>query len=572
MADTSRVVTPTERWQRRWAELDNGFASWRTRYAEIARFVWPFGWRDTTTARNRDADKLRDIIDNTPVLGIGTLAAGLQSGATSPARPWFALRASDPRVRKVKATSLWLDDATREVQDAMARSNVYRGLHTIYQNLGGYGTGVGILEEHPTALVQLRVIPTGEYRLATNWNDEVDTLYRQFRTTVGAVVRRFGETAVSETVRDAYRNGHHEREVTIMQVIEPREGGVTGHAEAARRPWTNVYLELGGNAHTHGGAAPGVWHVLHEGGYDFFPVVAPRWTRPDGDVYGHGPGHVMLGDSKQLQHQQSKKALAIDLHVEPALRAPSSLRGQDIERLPGGITYSDESFERLVPVDIDLSALLVDIQDVRTRIDRACFRDLFQMLQLSDSGRMTAREVAERHEEKLTALGPMLEALDTELLRPLVMHVFRRLIEAGRIPPPPPELRGVDLGVEFTSVLAQAQRVSQVVAIERAAGVIGIVASLDPSAVDNFDGDGAALAAMESIGVPAAVVRDPKARDALRAARAQAQAAEAQAKLMQDAAASSRDFATAAQVASAPGVRDVLSRFTGINQPPAQAL
>ena len=59
----------------------------------------------------------------------------------------------------------------------------------------------------------------------------------------------------------------------------------------------------------------------------------------------------------------------------------------------------------------DLNAIKAEIETVEFRIKRAFYEDLFLMLANSDRRQITAREVAEKHEEKLLMLGPVLEKL-----------------------------------------------------------------------------------------------------------------------------------------------------------------
>ena len=80
---------------------------------------------------------------------------------------------------------------------------------------------------------------------------------------------------------------------------------------------------------------------------------------------------------------------------------------------------------------------------------------------------MTAREIEERHEEKLLALGPVLERTNDELLDPLIDRTFDLMHAAGAIPPAPPELQGMDLRVEYVSIMAVAQKLVGVVGQDR---------------------------------------------------------------------------------------------------------
>ena len=70
------------------------------------------------------------------------------------------------------------------------------------------------------------------------------------------------------------------------------------------------------------------------------------------------------------------------------------------------------------------------IRDKENRIQRAFYEDLFLMLANSDRRQITAREIAERHEEKLLMLGPVLERIHGELLDPLIDVTFARCLSA----------------------------------------------------------------------------------------------------------------------------------------------
>jgi hypothetical protein len=77
-------------------------------------------------------------------------------------------------------------------------------------------------------------------------------------------------------------------------------------------------------------------------GFKQFPAsVSALGSVAGGDIYGNSPGMEALGDIKQLQHEQLRKAHAIDYQTNPPLQAPASmknLRRQDAAR---GITYVD---------------------------------------------------------------------------------------------------------------------------------------------------------------------------------------------------------------------------------------
>jgi hypothetical protein len=237
---------------------------------------------------------------------------------------------------------------------------------------------------------------------------------------------------------------------------------------------------------------------------------------------------LALGDIKQLQHQQLRKAQGIDYKVRPPLSVPTSLMNREVDTLPGGVTYYDATnpsggIKSLFEANIDLSHLLNDIQDVRYRIRTAFHADLFLMLANATDTRMTATEVAERHEEKMLILGPVMERLHNELLSPLVEKTFHQMVRAGIIPPPPDDLKGINIDIEFISMLAQAQRAVGANSIDRWVGSLGAVAQYKPDVLDKFNADEWADAYADMLGVdPNLIVADDKVA-VIRTQRAQQQ-------------------------------------------------
>jgi hypothetical protein len=132
--------------------------------------------------------------------------------------------------------------------------------------------------------------------------------------------------------------------------------------------------------------------------------------------------------------------------------------------------------------------------------------------------------VAERHEEKLLMLGPVLERLHNELLKPLIDETFTRMVQADLVPPPPEALQGVELDVEFVSMLAQAQRAIGVNGVDRFVGALGAVAQMRPEVIDKIDVDKWADSYSDMLGVDPDIIVASENVAIIRQQRAQAQA------------------------------------------------
>ena len=455
----------------RWGQLRNERESWMAHWKEISDYLLPRSGRFFVDDRNRGDKRHNNIYDSTGTRALRVLAAGMMAGMTSPARPWFRLTTSDPQLDESAAVKAWLADVTRLMQMVFAKSNTYRALHSMYEELGAFGTASTIVLADFNSVIHHYTLTTGEFAMAADHRGQVNTLYREFQMTVAQMVREFGRDNCSPTVQTLFDRGAQEQWVTIMHAIEPRVDRDVTKRDDRNMAWKSVYFEHGGNED----------QILRDSGFKEFPALCPRWATTGGDIYGNSPAMEALGDIKQLQHEQLRKAQGIDYKTKPPLQAPTSLKSRDVDTLPGGISFVDSAapnggIRSAFEVNIDLSHLLADIQDVRERIKGSFYADLFLMLANGTNPQMTATEVAERHEEKLLMLGPVLERMHNEILDPLIEMTFSRMVEAGIVPPPPDELQGMELNVEFVSMLAQAQRAVATNSVDRFVGNLGAVA------------------------------------------------------------------------------------------------
>jgi hypothetical protein len=547
----------------RWGMLKSERATFWAHWQELTTYLLPRNGRYFRQDRNRGERRHNSIYDNSGTRALRVLGAGMMAGATSPARPWFRLGTPDPELNAFQPARLWLDDVGRRMQGIFQRSNTYRALHQMYEELGCFGTASSLLLPDYDNVIHLYPSTVGEFAVATDYQGHVTTIYREFEKTVAELVSEFGRENCSLSVRNLYDRGNLDSWVPIIHAVEPRADRDVRKRDSRNMPWMSCYFEVGGEPDK----------FLRESGYKSFPALVPRWAVAGGDVYGHSPGMEALGDIKQLQHEQLRKAQGIDYQTKPPLQVPVSMKNRDVETLPGGISFVDMNnpsggIKTAFEVRLDLSHLLIDIQDVRERIRGAFYADLFLMLANATATRMTATEVAERHEEKLLMLGPVLERLHNELLDPLINTTFERMVEANLVPPPPPELAGMDLQVEFVSMLAQAQRAVGTNSVDRFVGNLGAIAQMKPDVLDKFDSDAWADAYADMLGVDPKIIVANEQVAVVRQARDRAMAAQAEMAAMEQQAKVAKDLASAPTNPAQPNaLMDIMGQFSGYNSP-----
>ena len=159
--------------------LEDDRSSWRSHWIEISDYLIPRRGRYLLESQNSKGRKRNTkIVDNTGGQSLRTLAAGMMSGMTSPARPWFRLQTPDPEMMDAAGVKDWLGQSERIIRTILTRSNFYNSASTIYTELGAFGTGALYRRRHPTDIVSFRPFTAGEYVIAEDEYGNVDTLVR----------------------------------------------------------------------------------------------------------------------------------------------------------------------------------------------------------------------------------------------------------------------------------------------------------------------------------------------------------------------------------------------------------
>jgi hypothetical protein len=567
VADTSVFATYGTKTKREFYEtllatLKGERSSFDPHWQDLADYILPRRVRFSVTERNKGDKRRERIIDSTASFSARTLQSGLHAGLTSPARPWFKLGTPDPDLADFGPVKEWLHVVTQRMQTVFAQTNLYNALPVVYGDLGTFGTAAMSVIADDRDLFRCYTYPLGSYVLSMDARGRVAVFIREYELTVRQVVEQFGgvdgERAVpgqpinwdriSTRTKDLWEQGTYEAPINMVWAVSPNPSADANRLGARFMPYASCYFERSEEKEV-----SGTRKLLRESGFRSFPILAPRWDITGEDAYGtESPGQIALGDVKQLQIMQRKKNQAIAKIVDPPLVGPVALRTQKTSLLPGDITYVDQregqsGLRSIHEIGLNLEHMWRNENQCQYRIQRAFYEDLFLMLATSDQGRgtqpITAREVEERHEEKLLALGPVLERTNDELLDPLIDRAYEMMEREGLIPEPPEELNGVTLKVEYVSIMAQAQKLVGVVGQDRFMQTLLPMMEAFPEVrrkvkifqvIDNY-------AAMLGID-PRALVTTEEAEAAV-AADAKAQAAAQGAAVMKDAAAAGKNLA-----------------------------
>lgn len=558
MADAYREESPRAKIQRMAAQWRNDRASFEAHWRDLGDHIFTRRTRWWEGDRNKGDRRSQKIINEAGTLGARTLRAGMFTGITSPARPWRKLTTADPDLAKFGKVKDWLYLFNERLTTVNLQSNFYNVAPTLYGDMGVFGIGAIGLFPDTEDLYRFYSFPIGSYWLACNERGVVDTFMREFEMTVRQLVTRFGDpTDMTEkrwekfslTVKTLWEKSEYETPIRVTMVIRPNPNYDPRRLEAKCKRFCGLYFETGG-ASLSGTLDTSISEqFLEETGYDLFPLLVPRWDITGKDVYGTScPGMDALGSIKELQSLMKKKAKGLNKQLDPPLTGPTSMQTQKASLISGDITYVDvrEGMQGLRPIHetrFSHADVRSDIQDLEQRIERTFYVDLFMAITRMEGVQpRIERELIMRHEERLLELGPVLERTNDEVLDPLTKLETSYLIKYGMMPPPPEELRGKPLNVEYISMMAQAQKLVGIAGTERFLSFVGNLAAMYPDVKDKVDADEAVDDFADRMGVADTIVVNDETVQAVRAARAQAQQQAANAQMAGNAAAAAKQL------------------------------
>ena len=350
-----------------------------------------------------------------------------------------------------------------------------------------------------------------------------ETLNEQFVMTVSQIVEMFGLENCPQDIRSLWetKGSGLDTERIVAHSVEPNfdildpMGGSFGRIEGEYSYRETFWVW---------GAASDF--PLSQRGFHDLPFIAPRWWVTANDPYGRSPAMEALGDIMQLQQETRRKAELLDKLVRPPMNAPVELKNNPSSILPGALNFTADTTKGMRPIyempPTALPGITQDIAMIQARIKVGFFNDLFLMLAEATKD-MTAYEVAQRQQEKLQVLGPVIERFQNEGASPAIERLFNILRRKRMLPPLPKSLRGIPWKIEYVSMLAMAQRAAATAGIERLLALQGRMAAVNPGVLDLIDDDEVLREYGDQLGVTQRIFRAPEQLAQMRDQRAKIQ-------------------------------------------------
>jgi hypothetical protein len=483
-------------------------ASIESRAKDVSEYLVPERGRYPGDDRKPDkAHGLRgsNIIDSTPGDAHEVATNGMYSGLTPPSRQWHRTRFEDDGLNEWGPAKEFMDIVERRRNSELRRSNFYSSMHSSYAESIAFSNSLVYMRELDEGGFVFRAFTFGEYYWARNAEGKVDTVYRLEHMSAKKILEEFGEENCSKNVKDSIKNNRPFTSYEILHAVEPRLVRDVTRRNSINMPYQSVWMEMGNEK-----------NILREGGFEDFPYACAVWLLIGADNYGSGgPGFRKIPDIKQLQDMEESCLIAVHRELDPPIQAPPSMKGQPIRRGAGATTYHDgqpDGLKRLFDFKFDIQAGEMKSEAIRQRIYKGFYNDLFLMITSSEkSGQpVTATQIMEMQGEKMLQLGPFIERQEDELLDPIISFVTSRMLKRPwlySLPMPPEEIHGQPYKIEYISLLAQAQRMIGIRAIDDTLNFAGVAAQVNPDVIDVLDIDEMIRERGDLVGLPAKIIR-----------------------------------------------------------------
>lgn len=502
----ARLVT-LRTWRNSW-----WFQNWSTlaQYILPRRSIWltqSTGGIPSPNNMTRGVPLNTSIKDPTATFAVRVCAAGMMSGLASASRQWFKVL---PMMRDIAIDEegrKWLDEIEARTYNILAASNFYNAFAQECEDLVVFGTAPSIIYEDEKDIIRCYNPTVGEYYLAASSTSRVDGLYRQFVMTISQIVGFYGLENCPEDVQMLWKakGSSLDTERIVAHSIEPNFEVEGCPKIPGNFAWREIYWVYGS----------GSKQPLSKKGFVECPFTAARWATQSNDAYGRSPGMDINPDNIQLQVMTVRLSEAIEKQVRPPLIADISLKNQPSSILPGQVTYVSDlgpgrGMRSIYEVNPDIRGLAALIEQIQNRIKVGMFNDLFLMLEQAPNSKTTAYEVAQKVQEKLQVLGPVIENIITESLKPKLKRIFGIMQRKGVLPPPPDSMKDMVLDVEFISMLSLAQKGSATAGMERILALLGNMVGVYPNIKYLLDEDAYVREFNDLLANPEKVLRGPE--------------------------------------------------------------
>ena len=526
--DFERIRSDRSNWERHWQKINDVIVL----------------SRDFTIQRNPGDERRRAIYDDTAPHAHKVLSAAIHGLLTNPGTKWFLLRANDPFVQNDPDSIFWMQDTVDRVLAlyATSRFGFDQNIQAVYHDSTGFGiSGTYVVEED--GQMRIRCVPLPQIYIEVNEKGEEIHVVRKLKMRCDEIFATWGGKSSKEVLKKI-TDGKGEEKREVIHSVRPRNMRNIRSMRPSNMAWQSIYMDLDD------------MHIMSEGGFRENPYIIFRWDRYPGDAYGFGPGNNALHETASANSIRRTMLMAGEKAADPMMEVVANGIEGPMRSRPGSIIYTRAGMGGPVVRPIahggNTAVGLQELEQARNTIRKIFFNDVVGPVE--NLSRTNELAVQAMFSQRAQLMSPNISRLQSSLSKVIARTIGMMQRRGDLLPMPPAMLNSrEDLAIEYVSPLANAQKASDVSAIQQWIQSLVPMAQINPNVLRKVDTDAVAELSAKALNVPIQAVKSQDQVQQEIQQEQQAQQSQAQVQQAQGAASAALDGARAIEALSNAG-------------------
>ena len=507
----------------------------------VADLFRPLKANITTTRIEGDKSKIRTLYDSRPIDMSLTLASILFGTILNRAGEWFQFDAVNKDINELEEVAEITDHFVKVMLAKMYddKSNFESAIFEGFRDTVDFGTVATFIEEGDNFDFVCTTLNIKDYLISENRDGKIDYVILKTEKTARQIIQQWEE--VPSNVLKANQKDPFTK-FKLQLHIYPRAERDKNKIDVLNKEFAGCWILEEGKA------------ILQETGWDEFPIQVGRINKVPSETYGTGISMYAAPDAKlankmwQFLMEASEKAIKPPFLINANFSKSVNLTANALN-FPKFLTQSYGNGARpaveplLTGSNIPITIDLLNIK--YSSMEKIFFLD---KLKIIDDPRATATQVLEQSAERYRLMLPLsvgIEEYIESVLNRVFGILFRNSYRMNDLPNggssyelmenapfnmelPEALKTAPDIKTSFVNPINQAQKISQMSAIDNLVNSAGALSQLDPNVLDNINSDEIIRSKADILNAPTKILRSKEEIQETRNQRQQQQQNEQQ--------------------------------------------
>ena len=415
-----------------------------------------------------------------------SFASGFFSHMFPPNTVWAKYRSSNPKTMQDPEVAQYFEEVSRTAHRILISSNFAQEEFQSLLSLGCFGTNCLSVEEDDKNIIRFKNYTINNIRIDENFNNEVDTIAREYELTARQCMQKFGcdllDAAKLTNIKNDIKNNPNKK-YKFIQFISPRSDYDCSSKLSKDKKFASYHVSRDTN------------EIVFESGFDKNPFKVSRFMVGNEEIYGRSPMSMVLSTARRTNVIYRSMIVSAEQNANPQWLIPDDDSVSGMSNRAGSFirwraTNPNGKPERLAPNgDAGLAKQMYDVHE--QEIKRQFFNHLFRPL--DQYRNMIATEVNERMTTDMMTLAPFVSRYVEEHVTPLMEHVYFILAKKKLLPEVPQLLReDPNYEIDYVGRLSLATKSFETMGAINTLRVFGELSQMNPKmlqSLQNVDED-----------------------------------------------------------------------------------